>query len=111
MRRFLYLSSILLIIILASCNEYTGMGSNYQIMENISVASNISYKSVGAVELKLDVYFPAKKLGKEPWNVVSAEPKPTLIYFHGGGWISGDRISRFLGLLPYLEKDWCVVNV
>jgi len=50
-------------------------------------------------------------LGEEPWEKITEQNKPTLIYFHGGGWAEGDRTSRFLGLLPYLEKGWCVVNV
>ncbi|MEM9921148.1 MAG: alpha/beta hydrolase [Bacteroidota bacterium] len=83
----------------------------YHIMEDISIASNITYKKIDSLALQLDVYFPAKKLGAEPWDELSNESKPTLIYFHGGGWVEGDRISRFLGLLPYLEKGWCVVNV
>lgn len=87
------------------------MESNYQIMEGISIASNITYKQIDSLQLQLDVYYPAEKLGKEPWDKVSGEQRPTLIYFHGGGWISGDRTSRFLGLLPYLQKNWCVVNV
>ncbi|NEQ55149.1 MAG: alpha/beta hydrolase [Leptolyngbya sp. SIO3F4] len=87
------------------------MNEHFQIMEKVSVASNIIYKSIDSINLALDVYFPAKNLGEDPWNKISEDFKPTLIYFHGGGWIEGDRISRFLGLLPFLEKGWCVVNV
>ncbi len=80
-------------------------------MESISITSNVTYKKIDSLELQLDIYYPAEKLGKEPWEKISEHNKPTLIYFHGGGWMSGDRTSRFLGLLPYLEKGWCVVNV
>ncbi|MEQ9297906.1 MAG: alpha/beta hydrolase [Cyclobacteriaceae bacterium] len=83
----------------------------YKIIEGVSIESNVVYKRLDSMELKLDVYFPATKLGQEPWDDISEVYKPTLIYFHGGGWIEGDRTSRFLGLLPYLEKKWCVVNV
>ncbi len=102
---------VYLLLLLASCSENNDMKSTYTIMENISVASNITYKTIDSTELQLDVYFPAKKLGEEPWEDISDDYKPTLIYFHGGGWVEGDRTSRFLGLLPYLEKGWCVVNV
>ncbi len=80
-------------------------------MEDFSVESNKTYKEVNSSALQLDVYYPATKLGKEPWERLSEKKHPTIIYFHGGGWISGDRTSRFLGLLPYLEKGWCAVNV
>ncbi|MEM6895596.1 MAG: alpha/beta hydrolase [Bacteroidota bacterium] len=87
------------------------MKNTLHILENISVKANIPFKTVDGTNLELDVYYPAEKLGEEPWDELSETKKPTLIYFHGGGWIEGDRTSRFLNLLPYLEKDWCVVNV
>ncbi|MEL6304158.1 MAG: alpha/beta hydrolase [Bacteroidota bacterium] len=87
------------------------MKNTLHILENISVEANIPFKTVDGTTLELDVYYPAEKLGEEPWDKLSDIKKPTLIYFHGGGWIEGDRTSRFLHLLPYLEKDWCVVNV
>lgn len=98
-------------MLLISCNENDNMESIYKIMENISITSNITYKKIDSLEVQLDVYYPAKKLGEEPWEKITEQNKPTLIYFHGGGWAEGDRTSRFLGLLPYLEKGWCVVNV
>lgn len=102
---------IVLIFIFTACREKDDMKHIYKIIEDISITSNITYKTVDSLELQLDVYYPAKKLGEDPWDEISNQKKPTLIYFHGGGWVSGDRTSRFLGLLPYLEKGWCVVNV
>nr|WP_299346704.1 alpha/beta hydrolase [Allomuricauda sp.] len=106
-----YIYIILLTVLHSSCMDNEAMERNYQIIENISVASNITYKKIDSLEIQLDVYYPAIKLGKEPWESLTEQKRPTLIYFHGGGWISGDRTSRFLGLLPYLQKDWAVVNV
>lgn len=100
-----------LMIVLMACKKKENPKDINGIMAGISVASNVVYKKVDSTELKLDVYYPATKLGEEPWDQLSADNKPTLIYFHGGGWIEGDRTSRFLGLLPYLAKGWCVVNV
>ena len=34
-----------------------------------------------------------------------------MIYYHGGGWIFGDRIGATLLFLPYLEMGWNVINV
>ncbi|MCB1024250.1 MAG: alpha/beta hydrolase, partial [Acidobacteria bacterium] len=39
------------------------------------------------------------------------KPTPTLIYFHGGGWIFGTKEGSVLQFLPFLEKGWRVVNV
>ncbi|MDJ0575835.1 MAG: alpha/beta hydrolase [Xenococcaceae cyanobacterium MO_234.B1] len=63
--------------------------------------SNITYLKANNVQLKLDVYAPRN----------AEEPVPTLIYFHGGGWIGGAKENRVLHLLPYLEMGWAVVNV
>lgn len=76
-----------------------------------AIFSNIRYGTADSSQLRLDVYSPAIKLGEEPWVDFTSDLKPTLVYFHGGGWVSGDKISRSLELLPYLEKGWNVVTV
>ncbi len=63
--------------------------------------SNIIYLKANNVELKLDVYAPRN----------AKKPVPTIIYFHGGGWVSGVKEGSILSLLPYLEMGWGVVNV
>ena len=46
------------------------------------------------------------------WQKKDAKlPVPTLIYYHGGGWIWGDRTGATLLFLPYLEMGWNVINV
>lgn len=74
------------------------------------VISNVTYRKIDSVKLLLDVYVPCKRLGEPPWNEYSEERKPTLLYFHGGGWRDGDKISRSLFLMPYVSKGWCVVT-
>ncbi|MFZ3266083.1 MAG: alpha/beta hydrolase [Terriglobales bacterium] len=71
------------------------VGEQYQIFPDITygVANNFA--------LKLDV-----------WQRKDARaPVQTLIYYHGGGWIFGDRTGSTLLLLPYLEMGWNVINV
>ncbi|MGK7931782.1 MAG: alpha/beta hydrolase fold domain-containing protein [Microcystaceae cyanobacterium] len=63
--------------------------------------ANITYLRASNVALKLDLYVP-----KDP-----EKPVPTLIYFHGGGWVTGKKEDAILGLLPYIEKGWGVVVV
>ncbi len=70
-------------------------GEQYQIFPDLTygVANNYT--------LKLDV-----------WQRKDAKaPVPTLIYYHGGGWIFGDRTGATLMFLPYLEMGWNVINV
>ncbi|MEX1139838.1 MAG: alpha/beta hydrolase [Bacteroidota bacterium] len=63
------------------------------------VAPNITYSVANNYECKLDVY--ARR----------ATPAPTLIYIHGGGWVAGTKDNAVLGILPFLEMGFSVVNV
>jgi acetyl esterase/lipase len=38
-------------------------------------------------------------------------PQPTLVYMHGGFWVAGAKETAIMGLLPWLEMGWNVVNV
>jgi acetyl esterase/lipase len=50
----------------------------------------------------LDVYAPR--------TATASAPVPTVIYFHGGAWLGGDKSMALLRALPYLEMGWAVVN-
>lgn len=65
------------------------------------VQPDVVYATANNTALKLDVWYP---------HAVNA-PTPTLVYFHGGGWIFGTKESQVLQFLPFLEKGWRVVNV
>jgi acetyl esterase/lipase len=69
--------------------------------EQYWIQPDITYGVANNYALKLDV-----------WQRKDAKtPVPTLIYYHGGGWIFGDRTGATLLLLPYLEMGWNVINV
>lgn len=85
-------------------DRVSGLFSDHQ------VVSNIEYLKIDSIGLELDVYVPAKRLGGPPWIEYSADKKPTLLFLHGGGWTSGDKISRSLYLMPFVDKGWCVVT-
>ena len=42
---------------------------------------NISYATANNTALKLDLYLPKDH----------SAPSPTLVYFHGGGWVAGQK--------------------
>lgn len=73
----------------------TDVGSRYW------VQPDIVYSSANNSPLKLDVWYQH--------DVKTSSP--TLVYFHGGGWIFGTKESSVLQFLPFLEKGWTVVNV
>jgi acetyl esterase/lipase len=65
------------------------------------VAPNITYLTANNWDAKLDVYQARD----------AATPNPTLIYFHGGGWVAGSKEASSLTFLPFLNMGWNVVNV
>ncbi len=105
----------LFVLLLGSCSApapstHPNTEALFDIIQKTTVESNILYKDTPTAHLALDVYTPAENLGEEPWIRRPKDPRPTLIYFHGGGWASGDRISRSMYVLPYIQKGWAVVN-
>jgi acetyl esterase/lipase len=69
--------------------------------EQYWIQPDITYGVANHYTLKLDVW-----QRKDEKTAV-----PTLIYYHGGGWIFGDRTGATLLFLPYLEMGWNVINV
>ena len=70
------------------------VGSEYRIVPDVT------YLVADGYESKLDLIIPR-----------SGGPLPTLLYFHGGGWVGGSKDVMLLRLLPYVEMGWAVVNV
>ena len=65
------------------------------------ILPNITYSTANNIELKLDLYLPKNR----------DAPNPTLILFHGGGWVDGQKERNIFYLLPYLSMGWAVINV
>lgn len=65
------------------------------------VTPNVTYHVASGHENRLDLYVPRNAEG----------PVPVVLYFHGGGWVAGDKESNVLRLMPYLEMGWAAVNV
>ncbi len=65
------------------------------------IQPNVTYSTANNTELKLDLYLPKNR----------DAASPTLIFFHGGGWVGGQKERNVLFLLPYLSMGWTVINV
>jgi acetyl esterase/lipase/peptidoglycan/xylan/chitin deacetylase (PgdA/CDA1 family) len=65
------------------------------------ILPNITYSIANNTELKLDLYLPKDRRA----------PNPTLMLFHGGGWVEGQKERNVFQLLPYLSLGWAVINV
>ena len=65
------------------------------------VIPNVTYLTAGGHEVKLDVY---QRRGM-------TTPQPTVVFFHGGFWVAGNKEAALPALLPWMEMGWNVVNV
>ena len=71
------------------------------IFDSYRVVPNITYLTANNWDAKLDVYQSRD----------ATAPNPTLVYFHGGGWVQGSKEASSLTFLPFLDMGWNVVNV
>jgi acetyl esterase/lipase len=107
MNRKLY-ALALFVVMLAVCDKSfaqtqassSDKWSDY-VAGDYDIQPNITYAIANNTELKLDLYLPKDR----------SAPKPTLILFHGGGWVAGQKERNVLWLLPYLSMGWAVINV
>lgn len=68
---------------------------------------DLTYKTVGKKELKLDLYYPTAN---------KSDKAPLLIYTHGGGWAAGSRAGAAKGSFaavfkPLLAKGFAIASV
>jgi acetyl esterase/lipase len=68
---------------------------------DFDITPNITYARANNTDLKLDLYLPRNR----------TQPVPTLLLFHGGGWVGGRKENNVFQLLPYLSMGWAVINV
>lgn len=71
-----------------------------QLMNPVTIQTDVSYSNMNHARQKLDLYLPA---GNGPF--------PVIVWVHGGGWMSGDKA----GCLPYrkgfTDKGYAVVSI
>ena len=72
-----------------------------QVAAQYTTASNVTYRNASNQQLKMDIYYRR--------GVTT--PQPTLVYMHGGFWVAGAKETAILGLMPWFEMGWNVVNV
>ena len=85
-----------------------------KVLSNYIVLSDVKYLRADGIDLYLDIYLPADNVEFEPSDLEglnAIDGLPTVVFFHGGGWVEGQKSDCVLHLLPYLSKGWSVVNV
>lgn len=79
-----------------------GLRTAVMLDHTYGVAHGITYLHASGKDQKLDVYYDYRP---------GANRVPVVLNFHGGGWVAGNRESRALSLLPWLQMGFAVVNV
>jgi acetyl esterase/lipase len=75
---------------------------NPEIPDELEVFSNRVYKTVDTLQLELDVY-RLRDTGNEP--------KPTMVFIHGGAWKTGKRSDYLPYLIDYAQKGYVTATV
>lgn len=99
--RFVCLIPVLLVVCIRVFAQTASDRWTDYVAADYDILPNVTYAKTNNIELKLDLYLPKKRTG----------PNPTLILFHGGGWVDGQKERNVLFLLPYLELGWSAINV
>lgn len=79
-----------------------GLRAAVMLDHTYGVEDGITYLHASGQDQKLAVYFDYR---------ADAKKRPVVLNFHGGGWVAGNRESRALSLLPWLQMGFAVVNV
>ena len=95
------LFSTLLLLASSVFAQSSGADFAQHLANEYRMVPNVTYLTMGGVDIKLDVY--------QKRNVTT--PQPTLVYMHGGFWVAGNKEAAILALAPWLEMGWNVVNV
>jgi acetyl esterase/lipase len=93
--------SLALHAVSTAAQQSDAAGWSATLLNHYLVYPDQQYGYAGNISLKLDVW----------QNQDSKDVRPTVMYIHGGGWVFGGRMGVVPQLLPYLEKNWNVVNV
>ncbi|MEM7100895.1 MAG: alpha/beta hydrolase [Pseudomonadota bacterium] len=59
----------------------------------------------------LDRYIQGERVGEPDYFKPAQDPRPTLMWIHGGGWVVGDKADNLANVMPYVEAGWNVYNV
>ena len=76
--------------------------SSITLANRYSVTPDVTYLTASnGYEVKLDVY--------RRRDVQT--PQPTLVFYHGGGWVAGSKDTALMSFIPWIDMGWNVVNV
>jgi len=75
---------------------------------HVAVGHDVSYGD--DPQQTLDLFLQGDWVGEPTFFDRAAEPRPTLLFIHGGGWVVADRRPETWAY-PFLERGWHVVSI
>jgi len=75
-----------------------------QVAPGGQVQRNVTYCTVGGVDLQMDIYPPAAIRNPQ-------SPAPAIVYVHGGSWVSGDKAEIGQGAANLNARGYMVVSI
>jgi acetyl esterase/lipase len=91
MRHALSLLLVALLLTPTLAQEKAKDAQNAGLLEKVSIETDVEYAKAGDVSLKLDIYKPKAE---------SSQPRPCIVWIHGGGWQGGNKSSGQGLLVP-----------
>jgi acetyl esterase/lipase len=103
-------------IFLLSINLHSQVEVPEIIWDNVMIHRDIIYGQDDPASQLLDIYTQSHYVGEPEWYIQDTLKRKTLVHFHGGGWLLGDKtsivgINSDLVFYPFLTKGFNVVNV
>jgi acetyl esterase/lipase len=59
----------------------------------------------------MDMHAYGQWVGEPDYFIADTAPRETLVWIHGGGWLSGDKDQETVRIQPFLERGWNVFNI
>lgn len=86
------------------------------VWDNIKLERDIHYSHLDSSSQLLDIYMQGNLVGSPKWFQEDTIKRKTIVHFHGGGWILGDKtsilgVSSELIVEPFFEKRYNVINI
>ncbi|WP_053991276.1 alpha/beta hydrolase [Mangrovimonas sp. TPBH4] len=100
------------------CTESNRQNDKTKVVwDNIKLERDIHYTHLDSTSQILDIYMQGNLVGLPGrWFEEDTSKRKTIVHFHGGGWILGNKtsllgVSSELIVLPFLERGYNVINV
>lgn len=111
------INQIIFFILLFFSTELKSQQESVQVIwDNVIFYNNLLYGQDDSASQVLDIYIQGEFVGEPEWYIHDSTKRKTLIHFHGGGWLVGDKnsivgINSELVFYPFLLKGYNIINV